>query len=33
MVGATVVSFLLVLAVVYVPFLQPFFYTITADAG
>jgi len=29
MVGATVVSFLLVLTVVYVPFLQPFFYTVT----
>jgi Ca2+-transporting ATPase len=29
MVGATVFSFLLVLAVVYVPFLQPFFYTVT----
>jgi len=29
MVGATAVSFLLVLAVVYAPFLQPFFYTVT----
>ena len=29
MVGATAVSFLLVLTVVYVPFLQPFFYTVT----
>jgi P-type Ca2+ transporter type 2C len=29
MVGATVLSFLLVLIVVYVPFLQPFFYTVT----
>ena len=28
MVGATVVSFLLVLLVVYVPFLQPFFDTV-----
>jgi len=28
MAGATIVSFLLVLAVVYVPFLQPFFYTV-----
>ncbi len=33
MVGATVVSFLLVLAVVYVPFLQPFFYTIPLTPG
>ncbi|MEK7374284.1 MAG: cation-translocating P-type ATPase, partial [Thermodesulfobacteriota bacterium] len=29
MVGATAFSFLLVLTVVYVPFLQPFFYTVT----
>ena len=29
MVGATVLSFLLVLTVVYTPFLQPFFYTVT----
>ncbi|MDP1990905.1 MAG: cation-translocating P-type ATPase [Syntrophales bacterium] len=33
MVGATVVSFLLVLTVVYVPFLQPFFYTIPLTPG
>jgi Ca2+-transporting ATPase len=29
MVGATALSFLLVLTVVYTPFLQPFFYTVT----